>query len=887
MKPETLPERVRALFDETAFEAALAQQSSLLPVVKAAVARINDGLQMLYGEGVDVDHIVHGRAFLTDALLRQLYRHFFGNLQQPLALLAVGGYGRGELHPHSDIDLMLLLDEAEDPQTREQIEQFLMLLWDGKLEIGHSVRTLDECVSEAEKDITVITNIMEARQLAGDHTLFEKMKAATAADRMWNSRRFFQAKLEEQVQRNGKFNDTAYNLEPNIKESHGGLRDIQMIGWVAKRHFNTGSLAALVEKRFLQQDEYQALCEGQRLLWQIRCSLHYMAGRREDRLLFDYQRDLANAMGYQDDPDQPGNQVIEQMMQKYYRTVKDLQQLNEMLLQYFREAILFADETDEPQVINDDFQVNHGYLETRHRETFAEHPHALLELFHLLQEHTEIQGVRASTIREIKKHLPLIDDRFRGSATARKCFMRIINHPRGLTHELRRMNRYGVLSAYIPAFDSIVGRMQYDLFHAYTVDQHTLFVIRNMRRLSVPEFCHEFPLASGVFQHLPKPALLYLAGLFHDIAKGRGGDHSELGAVDAYDFCRHHDLPEEDAQLVSWLVANHLIMSMTAQNRDLSDPDVIAEFTRKVDTLQKLDYLYLLTMSDIRATNPEQWNSWKDKLLTELYNKAASLINLGTKKRKSRLENITETQTDALRQLEQQGILPQTVQAIWKNLSNGYFQDHTPGQIVWHTALIANRDTPSDEPLIATRIDQDTHSIELMVYMPSQDRIFYNIVSLIANSGMDIVNAQIVNCRNRYALETFRLIPDQIADSELERAAADIQQRIRQRFDTQSTQHPEISLTPLRINKHFDSPTVITYKDKDDITRVKIETKNQSGILAVISKLFFENRIQLLSAHVHTAGEKVMDYFYVTDSHSKPLDDTLKATLARQLKEQL
>ncbi|HHO59780.1 MAG TPA: [protein-PII] uridylyltransferase, partial [Thiotrichales bacterium] len=518
--------------------------------------------------------------------------------------------------------------------------------------IGHSVRTLDECVAEAEKDITVTTNIMEARLLAGSETLFDEMKTRTGPDRIWDSKAFFQAKLEEQIQRNGKFNDTAYNLEPNIKESRGGLRDIQMIGWVAKRHFNADSLEELVNNGFLLEDEYQTLCDGQHLLWQLRCSLHYLAGRREDRLLFDYQRQLADEFGYKDNEDAPRNEAIEAFMQRYYRTVIKLEQLNEMLLQHFREAIIYGDEPGSPQIINERFQVSHGYIEIRRPDTFRKNPTALLELFVLLEENPDIQGVRASTIREIRQSLPLIDDAFRQSEEARQLFMRILSHSRGITHELRRMHRYGILAAYIPAFDSIVGRMQYDLFHAYTVDQHTLFVIRNMRRFSVPEFCHEFPLASGVFQHLKEPRLLYLAGLFHDIAKGRHGDHSELGAVDAYNFCRAHGLKEKQAKLVSWLVASHLIMSMTAQRRDLSDPDVIADFAEKVSTLEKLDYLYLLTISDIRATNPKQWNNWKDKLLSELYNKTASLLNRGLENQQSKLENIIAIQTSALRKLE-------------------------------------------------------------------------------------------------------------------------------------------------------------------------------------------------------------------------------------------
>jgi len=593
---------------------------------------------------------------------------------------------------------MILLQQEENQKTKDLIEKFLMLLWDIRLEIGHSVRTVEECVKESTNDITVATNIMEARLLTGSKTLFAQMKKETSADFIWDSKAFFQAKLEEQIQRSGKFNDTAYNLEPNIKESRGGLRDIQMIGWVAKRHFNAHSsnglnLHDLAKKGFLLEDELNTLLEGQHLLWRIRCSLHYLAGRREDRLLFDYQRDLAEEFGFQDKAENSRNEAIEQFMQQYYRTVIELERLNEMLLQHFREAIIYADIDTEAEMINDSFQIRNGYIETTSENIFKDNPCAILEMFLVLQDYPEIQGVRAATIRQIRKYKSLIDDSVRQSTRAQYLFMKIITGSRGVTHELRRMNRYGILAAYIPAFDSIVGRMQYDLFHAYTVDQHTLFVIRNMRRLSVPEYCHEFPLASGVFQHLSNPGLLYLSGLFHDIAKGRQGDHSELGAIDAKTFCKLHGLPEKDCELVSWLVSSHLIMSMTAQRKDISDPDVISAFAERVETLERLDYLYILTISDIRATNPKQWNDWKDKLLGELYNKTAALLNKGPgwknlSQQSDREINISEIQTASLRKLELLGIDSHQANDLWKTFNAEYFQSHTYGQITWHTSLI-------------------------------------------------------------------------------------------------------------------------------------------------------------------------------------------------------
>jgi [protein-PII] uridylyltransferase len=862
----------------------------IIKLLKTAVTGIDEGLKKIYQDGGDVNTVVYGRANLVDQLINCVFHYLFKNVDQELALIAVGGYGRGELHPKSDIDLMILLKQEEDDKTKDAIEKFLTLLWDARLEIGQSVRTIEECVAESRKDITVATNIMEARLLAGSENLFTEMKERTSASHIWDSRSFFQAKLEEQIQRNGKFNDTAYNLEPNIKESNGGLRDIQMIGWVAKRHFNANSLYDLVKEGFLLEDELNTLLEGQHLLWRIRCSLHYLAGRREDRLLFDYQRDLAYEFGFKDNEDHTNNEAIEQFMQQYYRTVIELQRLNEMLLQHFREAIIYADVETEAEMINASFQVRNGYIEATSNNVFSDNPCAILEIFLILQDYPEIQGVRAETIREIRKYRHLIDDKVRQSPRAQQLFMKIMKHTRGVTHELRRMNRYGILAAYIPAFDSIVGRMQYDLFHAYTVDQHILFVIRNMRRLTVPSYCHEQPLASGVFQHLPDPSLLYLSGLFHDIAKGRRGDHSDLGATDALAFCTLHGLPEKDSELVSWLVKSHLLMSITAQRKDLGDPDVIGEFATQVNNLERLDYLYLLTVSDIRATNPKLWNDWKDKLLSELYYKTAILLNKGIGLQSDRETNILEIQTSSLRRLEQLGIDSHQTHEFWKTLNTEYFQSHTPGEIVWHTTLIneAKQKHSLNTPLVQTRVDKSSRSIELLVYMTDRDNIFYDIVTDLSNSEVDIVNAQIINGSDGHALETFRLIPVNSNNSELTLAADQIIHRLRDRLINNSI----IKNAPVAVSgkhKYFSSPTILAFKNTDDsnATHLTIETIDRTGILAIIAKTFSKFKIKIINARITTAGEKAIDHFIVSSSENSALSTEQQDNLKKQLEEVL
>ncbi|MBT8118330.1 MAG: [protein-PII] uridylyltransferase [Gammaproteobacteria bacterium] len=859
-----------------------------IKLLKQAVIAIAEGLEKKYKDGCDVDIVVYGRANLTDQLIDIIYAYQFEDLYQTIALIAVGGYGRGELHPKSDIDMMILLQEEENQKTKELLEKFLMLLWDIGLEIGHSVRTIDECVEESTRDITVATNVMEARLLAGDEKLFTEMKEKTSPEHIWDSKSFFQAKLDEQIQRNGKFNDTAYNLEPNLKESRGGLRDIQMIGWVAKRHFNAHSLHDLVKENFLHEDELKTLLEGQHLLWRIRCSLHYLAGRREDRLLFDYQRDLADEFGYKDKTENSRNEAIEQFMQLYYRTVIELQRLNEMLLQHFREVIIYADVVTEAELINDSFQVRHGYIETTNENVFKDNPCAMLELFLMLQNYPDIQGVRASTIRQVRMHKHLIDDEVRQSPRAHHLFIKLMTGSRGVTHELRRMNRYGILAAYIPAFDSIVGRMQYDLFHAYTVDQHTLFVIRNMRRLSVTDYCHEFPLASGIFQHLHNPALLYLSGLFHDIAKGRPGDHSELGAIDARDFCKLHSLPDQDAELVSWLVKSHLIMSMTAQRKDISDPDVISAFAEQVENIERLDYLYLLTICDIRATNPQQWNDWKDKLLGELYNKTAALLNKGLNRSSDKQRNISEIQTASLRRLELQGIDSHQANDLWQTLTAEYFQGHPYGLITWHTTLIldALQKGSLDTPLIKARVHESSNSIQLLIYMKDRDGIFYDVAAALSMSEVDIVNAQVNNSNNGYALQSYRLAPVNTNNIELSLVADQItrllQDRLSSEADTTST-----SLSSSRKHKYFQSPTIIRFKSiKDDnATRMKIETLDRTGVLATIAKTLIDCDIRLRNARIATAGELAIDYFVISTKQDQALSKEQQKILKQHLKE--
>src|SRR5690554_834266 len=537
-----------------------------------------------FEEQADIDWLVHQQSHYVDEVLQFLWQQHLAATPF-ISLIAVGGYGRGELHPYSDIDLLILLDESVSETPPAALSIFLTQLWDIGLEIGHSVRTITECRQQAENDITIATNLLETRFLAGNQALFEALQQLTVSNKTWDTRQFYERKKHEQLQRHHKYNDTGNNLEPNLKESPGGLRDIQVINWVAQQHFDVRNLQGLKAKGFLAESEFDILQQSRRFLWRVRFALHHQAGRRQEKLMIDHQRELAKQLGY---TETDNRMAVEHFMKDYYLTVRAVSQMNALLLQLFEETIILADEASVIEPINRRFQLHNGYLETINPGMFAYYPYALLEVFLILQQHPQqVKGIRAATIRQIHAHLHLIDDRFRADIKNRSLFMELIRQPKGVTHEFRRMNQLGVLGAYLPEFGRIVGQMQHDLFHAYTVDEHTLFLVRNLRRFSCAEFNDEFPLCSEVFYQLPKPELLYIAGIYHDIAKGRGGDHSVLGVKDVEQFCSRHNLSEYDTNIVTFLVRHHLAMSTTAQKSDLEEPNVIQNFAELVGNVNR------------------------------------------------------------------------------------------------------------------------------------------------------------------------------------------------------------------------------------------------------------------------------------------------------------
>ncbi len=883
--PETLLPRSELL---AACEDSSGRISALRDIWEQGCQRLDEQ----FDPKAEIGPLIHLRADYLDQLLAAIWDSFDWPAQD-MALVAVGGYGRGELHPHSDVDLLILVaDECTGHETA--LEGFLTLLWDMKLTIGHSVRTIADCVENARDDITVTTTLMEARLIAGKESLLLAMTEATGPDKIWPSDEFFRAKWLEQRSRHLKYADTEYNLEPNVKASPGGLRDIQMIGWIAARHFGVRDPRMLARMGFLTDDELSILLRCRDNLWRVRYALHILNQREEDRLLFDHQRELAKLFGYEDSD---RRLAVEQFMQWYFRNAIALGQLNEVLMQHFDQVILRADTAEIVEEINSRFQINNGYIEVRSDEVFKKTPSALLEIFVLCANNPAIEGVHVSTIRLIRDNRDLIDDDFRADPRNKRLFLQLMRSPHKLARQLRRMNRYGILGKYLPEFGNIVGQMQHDLFHIYTVDAHTLEVVKNMRRFQYPEFRERFPVTSRVAARLPKLELLYIAGLYHDIGKGRGGDHSELGAVDAEAFCRSHGLGEEDTSLVSWLVQSHLYMSGVAQRKDISDPEVVQEFAQTVGDQNRLDYLFALTVADINATNPTLWNAWRGSLLRQLYTETKRAFTRGPEQPVEKSQLIEQSQRRAIEQLEDRGFIAEEVHALWQDSGDEYFLREKPEDIVWHTEAIAEH-FDKDTPLVLLKPSTTDNDIELatqiFVHARAQDYLFAVVAAALEQLELSVQDARVYNSGDGMAMDTFYVL-----DANGISIARD-PDRIRHIAETLSSlladrdRYPEIvkRRTPRQF-KFFSVPTETSMEidTVKQVTVLEVSTPDRPGLLARIGRIFFDYGIELQAAKIATLGERVEDVFFITDHQSRPIEDPalckeIQAAICKELDEQ-
>ncbi|MEW5943422.1 MAG: [protein-PII] uridylyltransferase [Pseudomonadota bacterium] len=820
---------------------------------RRALAEGRAALMEAYRRSGNAAVLLRGHCRLVDGVLGDIWRAV--RMAPEASLIAVGGYGRGELFPHSDVDLLVLLPREADAGMQQNLERLVTLLWDIGLEVGHSVRTLPQCLDEAEKDVTVQTNLMEARLLCGERRLFAEFDSAVHA--ALDRRTFFEAKILEQQQRHTRFHDTAYNLEPNLKDSPGGLRDLQNVLWISHALGLGNNWQELVTQSLITGAEARRIKRHERFLQNLRVRLHYLAKRREDRLLFDFQVPLAAELGL---ADRKNRSASEQLMQRYYRTAKAIRLLNEILLQNLRTRI-FPVEAAEPRALSPHFQERGGVLEARDDEVFQRNPHAILESFLLMEQHSELKGMSAATLRALWRATRLITPAFRRDPQNRALFMDILRQPRGITHELRRMNQYGILGRYIPAFGRVVGQMQHDLFHVYTVDEHILMVLRNLRRFTVPEYAHEFPLCSRLISAFERPEILFLSALFHDIAKGRGGDHSRLGCADARRFCKLHGLDKTDAEMVAWLVGHHLTMSAVAQKQDLSDPDVIAAFAKMVGDERHLAALYLLTVADIRGTSPKVWNAWKGKLLEDLFRTARRYLTGGAG---TLGEELQARQIEALRILRQHAIPENAHRALWAQLDEGYFLRHEAQEIAWHTRLL-NRQVNSVQPIVKARLSAAGEGIQVMIYTADRDDLFARICGFFERVNFNIVEAKIHTTRHGYALDSFLILDEENRTSHYRDLLSYIEYELAQRLLQDTPLEPPLQGRLSRHLKHFPiAPQVSIRPDEKGAYHIlSVTAGDRPGLLSRIARVFVAHRIHLHTAKINTLGERAEDTFLI------------------------
>jgi len=788
--------------------------------IKDALTQLKDH----QNQGTSAAELVHKYTWMIDQLTILAWQHHVTQFGESIdaQLLAVGGYGRGELHPFSDVDLLILLDSDNYDDAKELVENFLRFMWDIGLEIGHSVRSIKDCVKEARGDITIMTNLLEARHLDGNEGLFKKVDKKIRNNRTWAPEKFFAGKYGEQEQRQEQYQGTAYSLEPNIKESPGGLRDIQTILWVYNRHYGVRSFKEMNEQGLINDDEYRLLIRARNILWKMRSGLHLITNRHEDRLLFDAQRLLAEEFGYQDTK---ANLAVEQMMKRYYRTAKEVIYLNEVLLSSYRVNNTTRFSLSSTKTIDDQFIVRNKLIEQTDENLFAEQPRAIIKLFLMMLEH--------------------------------------------------KVTEIHVLGAYIPSFGAIVGQMQHDLFHVYTVDGHTLMVMQYLRSLRTnPE---EFPVASEVLFGLHKPERLFLGALFHDIAKGRGGDHSILGEKDAYDFCIEHGLSEYDSKLVGWLVLSHLMMSHFSQRRDITDIEVIKEFADFVGDKEHLDNLYLLTLADIRGTSPKVWNAWKGQLLLDLYSATRAELHRAGASPINENEHIEDNKKEALslvvNQVDETAFNAEQIHLFWNTLPNDYFVRNEPYYLAWHASSLS-QNPAINIPLVSVRFSERLQANMFFVFAPHTNHLLSQVTSAFDTLELNIIEARLQLSSNGFALYSFNAEAPEKDSAVKDKYMRFLENSLRTLILEHDGNKPASRRNASRALKHFPIEPSISFSfDQQNYTTMEVIAQDQPGLLHNVAWILAQHDLILVNARIATFGERVEDIFFVQHHNNQPVTE--------------
>ena len=811
------------------------------------------------------EHQVVGRltkqlSKLSDELLISLWN--VCDLNTDAALLAVGGFGRGALFPYSDIDILILLpadNQFVEAVLTSKIEKFVAQCWDTGLEIGSSVRTVAECISEAEQDITVRTSLLESRLICGKKTLFKEFEATYA--KTVDPKSFFQAKLAEQIQRHYKYQGTPYSLEPNCKESPGGLRDLQVISWVSKAAHLGSTFKDLNIAGLVTQRELTELNRNQRFLETLRANLHLLAGRRQDVLAFDLQASLAAAMGIKEDSSRLASEAI---MRRYYWAAKAVNQLNDVLLQNI-EALLFPQESKTTHAIagegNEGFIERQGVLDITDPQLFQKHPEQILRTFLVFAQTANVKSLSATIFRALYNARQKMDSQWRKDPINRALFIQILKEPEGVSRAFQLMNRSSVLGRYLPAFRKIVGQMQHDLFHVYTVDQHILMVLRNIRRFMVVEHTHEFPFCSSLIAHFEKPWLLVIAALFHDIAKGRGGDHSELGKADMRKFAKDHGLDKADTELLVWLVAEHLNMSQVAQKQDITDPEIVKAFAKKVGDERHLTALYLLTVADVRGTSPKVWNAWKGKLLEDLYR--VTLRVLGGAKPDDSSE-LAQHQEESRAKLRLYGIEDHAYENLWKQLDVAFFLRQDAADIAWLTRHLFNK-VESEMPVVCARLSSVGEGLQIAVYVKDQEDLFSRICAYFERHGFSIWDARIHTTNHGYALDTFQVSGSNLVDEG--GSYRDLIQLVEYELtaalqNNDSLPQPSMGRLSRQSRTFPTQPRVhVAPDERGRYYALSLSASDRTGLLYAISRVLAKHHVSVHTARINTLGERVEDVF--------------------------
>ena len=846
--------------------------------------QVEDDISAALAKGTDIRSLVEARADAIDSLLIKLFElHELS--QTELALFAVGGYGRGELSPYSDVDILLLSPDNLNEEANKKVDAFVARLWDIGIEPGLAVRSIQDCLQVAT-DITVATNLLEARLLVGNESLSQVPN--DIVQQLWSQKDFYEAKMAEARARHLHHNGTEYNLEPDIKKSPGGLRDIHTIGWITKRYFRIGKLYDLVPQEFLTEREFDELVFAEDFLWLIRHHLHHLTGRNENKLLFDYQRDIAELMGYEQTAEDEPNAAVENFMRDYYRCAMQISTLSEMLTSHYYETIIEArlPESERPikSVLNARFNQVGDQIGIAHHHVFAQHPEAILEMFLLMGQHG-IKKIRTRTLRALKIAARGIDQSYRDTELHKQLFLANLKEQNYLYQRLRIMKRYGVLTNYLPQFANLVGLMQYDLFHRYTVDAHILLLVRMLHRFTDPKYKDDFALVGSIYKRIERKEIIILAAIFHDIAKGRGGDHSELGEIDAIEFCLSHGMSEADAKLIGWLTRYHLLMSMTAQKQDISDPEVVTKFANLVGNVTHLNHLYVLTVADMNATNPQLWNSWRATLMKQLYTQTRRLLRADLDAPTNRQEMIATTRQQALAMLDKvdnQHMNREEVLALWDELGDEYFLREIPEAIMWHTEAILNHppigqasDTNS-EPLIVLREHRELalDAVQIFIYTQNQANLFAVTMAVFDQMDLDVLDARIITATRDFALDSYVLLDRHgtlLTDPE---SQEELSRRLIEAFKNPESPKLVQKRLPRRL-KNFQVPTTIdfNYNEASQQHVMSLTTLDQPGLLARIGQVFLNEQIEVHAARITTLGERAEDMFYISDRGDAMLSD--------------